>query len=123
MVKLFYTTLISVDLAQYEIFRVDVFYFCQEWYNYALSYDHPVISDILIRAYLFRQSFIQTLFSPLVIYVQTRSVTKQNESLIPNDFVIVGKQIVLVKIQIYLFWLENKVFLMLIDNQFACNGC
>ena len=61
--------------------------------------------------------------TPLVIYVYTRSVTKQKESLIPNDFVIVAKQIVLVTIQIYLFRPENNVLLMLVDNQFARNGC
>ena len=33
------------------------------------------------------------------------------------------KQIVLVMIQIYWFRPENNVSLMLIDNQFACNGC
>ena len=48
---------------------------------------------------------------------------KQKESLIPKDFVIVAKQTVLVMIQIYWFWFENYVLLMLTENQFASNGC
>ena len=33
MIKLFYTTLISVDLAQYEIFRYKVCDACQRWFT------------------------------------------------------------------------------------------
>ena len=43
-------------------------------------------------------------------------------SLIPNDC-HVAKQIVLVTIQIYWFRPENYVLLILIDNNFARNGC
>ena len=47
---------------------------------------------------------------------------KRKESLIPNDFVIVVKGIVLVMVQIYWFQPEN-VLLMLIDNPLVCSGC
>ena len=62
-----------------------------------------------------REHSTLTLLTPLVIYVYTTSVTKRKEFWIPNDYVIVAKQIILVTIQIYWFRPENNVLLMLID--------
>ena len=57
----------------------------------------------------------------LVIYVHTRSVTKRKESLIPSDFVIVAKQIVLVTIQIHWFRPKNNVLLTLTSRTLDAN--
>ena len=47
-----------------------------------------------VAAVQVRQAYTLLDMNPfLVVYVYTRSVTKQKESLIPNDFVILAKQI------------------------------
>ena len=69
---------------------------------------------------VFRSEWVKSL---MVIYVHTRSGTKWKRVMNPNDCHCGETNCTGFTIQIYWFRPENNVLLMLIDNNFARNGC